>query len=138
MAKTYTNISSLMAGLQQELHSAMNEISLQGLMKAHENASEFYDQGDPKRYKRTGTYGTAPNTDGVKGFGNVQEVEIYMEEASAEGIKAEVAFAQAMLEMDILPVHFQLVKFGRRLKIILLVYLVKLVGGQKLKVMCKI
>ena len=70
-----------MAGLQQELHSAMNEISLQGLMKAHENASEFYDQGDPKRYKRTGTYGTAPNTDGVKGFGNVQEVEIYMEEA---------------------------------------------------------
>ena len=81
MAKTYTSISSLMAGLQQELHSAMNEISLQGLMKAHENASEFYDQGDPKRYKRTGTYGTAPNTDGVKGFGNVQEVEIYMEEA---------------------------------------------------------
>lgn len=81
MAKTYTNISSLMAGLQQELHSAMNEISLQGLMKAHENANEFYDQGDPKRYKRTGTYGTAPNTDGVKGFGNVQEVEIYMEEA---------------------------------------------------------
>lgn len=70
-----------MAGLQQELHSAMNEISLQGLMKAHENASEFYDQGDPKRYKRTGTYGTTPNTDGVKGFGNVQEVEIYMEEA---------------------------------------------------------
>ena len=81
MAKTYTNISSLMAGLQQELHSAMNEISLQGLMKAHENASEFYDQGDPKRYKRTGTYGTTPNTDGVKGFGNIQEVEIYMEEA---------------------------------------------------------
>ena len=81
MAKTYTNISSLMAGLQQELHSAMNEISLQGLMKAHENASEFYDQGDPKRYRRTGTYGTAPNTDGVKGFGNIQEVEIYMEEA---------------------------------------------------------
>lgn len=81
MAKTYTNISSLMAGLQQELYSAMNEISLQGLMKAHENASEFYDQGDPKRYKRTGTYGTAPNTDGVKGFGNIQEVEIYMEEA---------------------------------------------------------
>lgn len=81
MAKTYTNISSLMAGLQHELHSAMNEISLQGLMKAHENANEFYDQGSPNRYKRTGTYGTTPNTDGVKGFGNVQEVEIYMEEA---------------------------------------------------------
>ena len=81
MAKTYTNISSLMAGLQQELRSAMSEISLQGLMKAHENASSFYDQGDPNSYKRTGTYGTAPNTDGVKGFGNIQEVEIYMEEA---------------------------------------------------------
>lgn len=81
MTKTYTNISSLMAGLQQELRSAMTEISLQGLLKAHENANEFYDQGDPEYYKRTGTYGTAPNTDGVKGFGNVQEVEIYMEES---------------------------------------------------------
>lgn len=70
-----------MSGLQQELRSAMTEISLQGLIKAHENANEFYDQGDPEYYKRTGTYGTAPNTDGVKGFGNVQEVEIYMEEA---------------------------------------------------------
>lgn len=81
MAKTYTNTSSLMAGLQKELRSVMTEISLQGLMKAHENATEFYDQGDPKQYRRTGTYGTTPNTDGVKGFGNVQEVEIYMEEA---------------------------------------------------------
>ena len=35
MVKTYTNISSLMAGLQQELRSAMTEISLQGLMKKH-------------------------------------------------------------------------------------------------------
>ena len=84
MAKTYTNISSLMAGLQHELHSAMNEISLQGLMKAHENASEFYDQGKPNWYKRTGTYGTTPNTDGVKGSGDIQEVEIYMEEAGHE------------------------------------------------------
>ena len=81
MAKTYTNTAALMQGLQQELRSAMTEISLQGLMKAHENAVEFYDQGDPKYYRRTGTYGTTPNTDGVKGFGNVQEVEIYMEEA---------------------------------------------------------
>ena len=81
MPKTYTNISSLMAGLQRELRSAMTEISLQGLMKAHENASSFYDQGNPSSYIRTGTYGTAPNTDGVKGFGNTQEVEIYMEEA---------------------------------------------------------
>lgn len=81
MVKRYNNISSLMSGLQQELRSAMTEISLQGLIKANENANEFYDQGDPEYYKRTGTYGTAPNTDGVKGFGNVQEVEIYMEEA---------------------------------------------------------
>lgn len=81
MVKRYNNISSLMSGLQQELRSAMTEISLQGLIKANENANEFYDQGNPEYYKRTGTYGTAPNTDGVKGFGNVQEVEIYMEEA---------------------------------------------------------
>ena len=81
MVKRYTNISSLMSGLQQELRSAMTEISLQGLIKAHENANEFYDQGDPEHYERTGTYGTTPNTDGVKGFGNIQEVEIYMEEA---------------------------------------------------------
>lgn len=81
MVKRYTNISSLMSALQRELRSAMTEISLQGLIKAHENVNEFYDQGDPEYYKRTGTYGTAPNTDGVKGFGNQQEVEIYMEES---------------------------------------------------------
>ena len=78
---TYTNISSLMAALQKDLRTAMTEISIQGLMKAHENANEFYEQGKPDWYVRTGTYGTAPNSDGVKGFGNVQETEIYMEEA---------------------------------------------------------
>lgn len=81
MAETFNNTASLMAALQREMHSAMAEISLQGLMKAHENATEFYEQGNPSFYKRTGTYGTAPNTDGVQGFGNKQEVEIYMEEA---------------------------------------------------------
>lgn len=71
-----------MQALQQEIHAAMNEISLQGLMKAYENATDFYSWDSPDRkYNRTGTYGTAPNTDGVKGFGNIQEVEIYMEEA---------------------------------------------------------
>ena len=78
---TYTNISSLISALQKELRTAMTEISIEGLNKARENASEFYEQGKPEWYVRTGTYGTAPNSDGVKGFGNVQETEIYMEEA---------------------------------------------------------
>lgn len=77
----FTDSASLFAAIQREMKQAMTEVSLQGFIKAHENAEEFYSQGVPRVYDRTGTYGTAPNTTGVSGGGNHVETEIYMEEA---------------------------------------------------------
>lgn len=86
MAKVFNDVQSLLSAINQEMTQAMNEVSLQGLIKAHENAQDFYSQGGqndgkPGFYKRTGTYGTAPNSNGVQKFGNTVSTEIYMEEA---------------------------------------------------------
>lgn len=78
MGGTYTNSAALFAAIQKEMKSAMTEASLKSFLQAHENAQDFYSQGDPKRYNRTGTYGTAPDTTGVTGGGNHLETEIYM------------------------------------------------------------
>lgn len=80
--KSFTNVQALLSAVNQEMYSAMNEVSLQGLLKAHENAQDFYSQGKPVQYiPRTGKYGTAPNSDGVRRFGNTVSTDIYMEEA---------------------------------------------------------
>ena len=49
-----------------------------GYLKACENAVDFYSECSPKVYQRTGTYGDAPDTDGVKGSGNNLSAKIYM------------------------------------------------------------
>lgn len=81
MGGVFTDTASLMAAIQNEMKSAMTEASLQSFIKAHENANDFYSQGKPSSYKRTETYGTAPNTTGVTGGGNHLATEIYMEES---------------------------------------------------------
>lgn len=81
MAKTFTNVSSLLAAVNKEMMQAMNEIDKNGLKIAKKNAKDFYTQGKPKVYDRTGTYGDAPNSTGVQGGGNHWSTEIYMEES---------------------------------------------------------
>lgn len=81
MAKTFTDISSLLAAVNKEMMQAMNEIDKNGLKIAKKNAKDFYSQGNPKVYDRTGTYGDAPNSTGVQGGGNHWSTEIYMEES---------------------------------------------------------
>ena len=84
--RTFTNVQALLSAINQEMTQAMTEVSLQGLIKAHENAQDFYSEGgeydgEKGHYKRTGTYGTAPNSTGVQKLGNTVSTEIYMEEA---------------------------------------------------------
>lgn len=81
MAKTFTDVSSLLAAVNKEMMQAMNEIDKNGLKIAKKNAKDFYTQGKPKVYDRTGTYGDAPNSTGVQGGGNHWSTEIYMEES---------------------------------------------------------
>lgn len=84
--RTFTNVQALLSAINQEMTQAMTEVSLQGLIKSHENAQDFYSEGgehdgEKGHYKRTGTYGTAPNSTGVQKLGNTVSTEIYMEEA---------------------------------------------------------
>lgn len=74
----FSSWSALEAIIQNELRSAMESSKQRSYMKALENAEEFYSQGNPKRYNRTGTYGDAPDSTGVTGSGNILEAEIYM------------------------------------------------------------
>ena len=49
--------------------------------KAKANAKQFYSQGSPKRYDRTGKYGDAPDSTGAQGGGGHVSTEIYMNES---------------------------------------------------------
>lgn len=79
MTGIFKDSASLFYAIQKEMKSAMTEASLQSFMQAYENAQDFYSEGEPISYKRTGTYGTTPDTTGVTGGGNHLETEIYME-----------------------------------------------------------
>lgn len=75
---TFTNWGVLEKLAQSKMNSTMQSVDRHSKMKALENADEFYTQGKPKRYKRTGKYGDAPESTGVIGSGNKLEVDIYM------------------------------------------------------------
>ena len=74
----HTNMNSLLGALRKEMQSAMHNAEQRSHIKALENAEEFYSQGSPKYYKRTGKYGDAPDSTGVTGSGDHLEAEIYM------------------------------------------------------------
>lgn len=74
----HTNLNSLLNEMRREMRTAMYNAEHRSHMKALENAEEFYSQGKPKYYKRTGKYGDAPDSTGVTGSGDHLEAEIYM------------------------------------------------------------
>ena len=78
MAKVITSWSQLEYELQQKMRMAMEETVRKGYLKACENAIDFYSEGSPQTYERTGKYGDAPDTDGVEGSGNQLSARIYM------------------------------------------------------------
>ena len=77
----YKNYASLLSALQREMSIAMHNVEQRSHMKALENADEFYSQGEPQRYDRTGKYGDAPDSTGVIGNGNHLSAEIFMNPA---------------------------------------------------------
>ena len=79
--KVFTDVQALLSAVNQEMAEAMEEVSVEGGVAALKNAEDFYSQGTPEKYDRTGTYGNAPTSDGVQRFGNTVSTEIYMEEA---------------------------------------------------------
>ena len=76
--------------------SAMQEVDAKGKVKAKENAEQFYSQGSPKRYDRTGKYGDAPDSTGAQGGGGHVSTEIYMNESGFSFI-----FTGALLQLSV-------------------------------------
>lgn len=77
----YKSSATLLAAIRREMRNAMNATEQRSHMKALENADEFYSQGDPQKYDRTGKYGDAPDSTGVQGAGDLLVAEIYMNPA---------------------------------------------------------
>ena len=69
MKHVFTDPQALLAELSKEMLSAMQEVDAKGKAKAKANAKQFYSQGSPKRYDRTGKYGDAPDSTGAQGGG---------------------------------------------------------------------
>ena len=84
MAKSFKSWEALEKAIQQEMKSAMEESVRKGYLKACENAVDFYTEGSPRIYQRTGKYGDAPDTDGVEGSGNNLSAKIYMNPSGHE------------------------------------------------------
>ena len=97
MSKVFTSWGSLESALRNEMRSAMNEAVQKGYLKACENAVDFYTEGDPEYYERTGTYGDAPETDGVHGYGRTLTAKIYMN-PSGHGYSTGTFSAQEVWE----------------------------------------
>lgn len=81
MKHVFTDPQALLAELSKEMLSAMQEVDAKGKAKAKANAKQFYSQGSPKRYNRTGKYGDAPDSTGAQGGGGHVSTEIYMNES---------------------------------------------------------
>lgn len=78
MAKIAKSWSELESNIQRQMRTAMEKTVAKGYIKACENAVDFYSEGNPYSYERTGTYGDAVDSDGVEGSANNLSAKIYM------------------------------------------------------------
>lgn len=61
----------------KNFQSAMDESEAKSYLSATKNLSDFYSQGTPKVYQRTGMLGLSGRTTGVQGGGEHLNFEIY-------------------------------------------------------------
>lgn len=79
---TATSIAELRKMLQDEMKAAMNEVHSKVEADMKKELSEFYSQGSPVLYVRTGALGNASRTTGVSGGGNMLTFDAYLEPPS--------------------------------------------------------
>lgn len=73
------NMKELNSMLNKELKKAMNVVSEKALANMYEAAGEFYTQGEPKMYERTGALGNTPRTTSLSSTGNSVSFEAYLD-----------------------------------------------------------
>lgn len=77
-----TSMAQLQKMLQDEMKAAMNEVHSKVEADMKKELSEFYSQGSPVLYVRTGALGRASRTTGVSGGGNTVGFDAYLEPPS--------------------------------------------------------
>jgi hypothetical protein len=77
-----TNMGQLRKMIQDEMKQAMNEAHSKIEADMKKELSEFYSQGSPKIYVRTGALGQSSRTTGISGGGNTLSFEAYLEPPS--------------------------------------------------------
>lgn len=79
MGKKITSFAQLRSECQKKMKKAMNEAESKTYLNANENLTDFYSQGKPTEYKRTGQLGNSTRTTGVTGGGNHLHAEVYLD-----------------------------------------------------------
>lgn len=81
MAKVVNSFAELETAIARDLTSAMTGARNEIEEKLEDNVMDYYSQGSPKIYKRTGTLLTSPETTPVSGGGKEWEFTAYMDES---------------------------------------------------------
>lgn len=76
---TAKNMKELEQMLLKEMRKAMNVASEKMLADMHDETSDFYTQGNPKIYQRTGALGDTPKTTAVSSSGNIVSFRAYLD-----------------------------------------------------------
>lgn len=81
MSKMVNSFAELESAISRDLASAMTGARNEVKEKLEDNVMDYYSQGYPKIYKRTGTLLTSPETTPVSGGGKEWKFTAYMDES---------------------------------------------------------
>lgn len=77
-----TSMAQLKSMLQKEMRQAMDEVHSKVELDMKKELSEFYTQGSPKIYVRTGALGQSSRTTGISGGSDMLSFTAYLEPPS--------------------------------------------------------
>ena len=80
MTKSYSSLSALKNAIKREMRSALQETRDLTDADLIMNVNDYYSEGNPVKYVRTGTLLTSPETNEVSGSGDSLEFEAKMNE----------------------------------------------------------
>ena len=91
--------------IQAEMQKAMQVVQAKAEADMYEETGNFYTQGSPRIYPRTGNLGSSPRTTGLSGGGNSVSFEAYLEPGDYTGVNnylRTLGFASYFSPMQVL------------------------------------
>lgn len=78
---TFSNMAALKKAIQKEAKAAMRDAQKKMYTKTQQEVQDFYSQGSPYVYKRTGALGNTPQTTPIQESGDTISYEIYLDQS---------------------------------------------------------